>query len=50
MFVAKADTLISACGGHKDEDTSNTLVQTPSSQDEAGSVIELHMSPEVISV
>ena len=50
IFVAKADTLMSACGGHEDEDTSNTLVQTPSSQAEAGSVTEPQMLPEVMSV
>ena len=50
IFVAKADTLMSACGEHKEEDTSNTLVQTPSLQDEAGRVIESQMSPEVMSV
>jgi hypothetical protein len=50
IFVEKADTLISACGEHKDEDTSNTVVHTPSSQDEAGSVTEPQVFPEVISV
>ena len=49
IFVAKANILMSACGGHEDEDTSNTLVHTPSSQAEAGSVTEPQTVPEVMS-
>ena len=50
IFVAKADMLMSACGEHKDEDVSNVVVHTPSSQDEAGNVTEPQLFPEVMSV
>ena len=50
IFVAKADMLMSDCGEHEDEDTSNAVVHTPSSQDEAGSVTEPQVLPEVISM
>ena len=50
IFVAKADTLMSACGKHEDEDASNTVVHTPSSQDEAGSVTEPQVFPAEMSV
>ena len=47
--MANKFTVISVDGGQFDEDTSNTWLQIPLPQDEAGIIVELQMLFEVES-
>ena len=49
ILVANKVTVISVDGGQFDEDTSNTWLQIPLPQDEAGIIVELQMLFEVES-
>ena len=50
MLVPNAVMLMSVAKGHIDDDISKTQSQDPSMQDDACTVIELQLLPEVESV